>query len=523
MSVEAARYFAIAEEPDYGIPAVLDAVAPAATHTADRDVAGPSILEVVAIGITTGGTINVPGTINGATHFDLFTLPTGNSRVSGVEFFQALDLSADAIVTGGGLAGGTIEIRIATAEFSDIMDESINADNDPITSEERVGARFFQFSAAGNFEVGGDVNMIAEPEGGFARWLKWAIGSVVSTLLGGAVKFTGAIAATFTMTTDIVPNQNGGDKKLRLVVTGTAVDGTATIAGDVNGIADTEVVILNAANGFIAQTTKAFDALDLTPAAQATTGLTAGTLTIEQGDAISHAFTFNTSAPSFIGQIGKDGILEREIQGLVVEAFDIAMKTGDWIKAKATLVGRTELLRDIQTPAFNTLEPFEFAQSVVTRDGLEFPVVMEATLTINNNPSKDRRSLDGSRFRRKAPWQGGDAELSAKFLFCDYNDGVSDITADENYRRFLGTVGAASPQVNLDDWAMVLSFVSDVLIFPGGNPYSITIDLPNLIPAQMDEPIKSRDVIETSGTFKVKAVPGEEPFTITLVNGQTEI
>ena len=147
------------------------------------------------------------------------------------------------------------------------------------------------------------------------------------------------------------------------------------------------------------------------------------------------------------------------------------------------------------------------------------PCIMEASFSLSQNQAKDRRGLDGSRFRRCLPWQAASAELTLKMLFgCWEGEDAS-----EQYRRFLGSDTASSPEDTIDEWNLSLGFVSATEIYAGGETYSITLDIPNAIPNQMDEPVKSRDVIETNATLLVRQDPGSEPFTLTIVNGQTEL
>lgn len=506
--VDPARYLGIGQEPIYGNPAVLDETATdGAPFTADRDVAEPSILEVIAKGITTGGTFSVPGNINGAVHFEDFALAidAGTQVVTGLEVFQSLDLSAGAITISGGLAGGTIELRIATQEFVDIVDESLKAKQGTIMSE-RVRAQFSQFTTPGEFDVAGDINLVAEPEGGFERLMKWAFCLVTTTPVGGAsVLAATAIAATLTFDNDIVPNVNGGDKRILVTVTGTAVAGTVTIPGDVNGSSDPEVVTLNSTVGFSIATVKAFDALDLSADAIDTTGLTAGTITIVQVDVYDHFLTPGGVSPSFFARVGVDGVWEKEIQGLVVEALQMVFGASKYVTAKVSATGRTEQASpSIAVPSFSDIEPFDTNAASVTRDlgsgPVTYDIIMEATLDMGRNPSKDRRVLaNPGRFRASMPWQRGEVDLTLKLLF---EPTAEDKTADEEYRLFWGSASADGPLGATVPWNLALLFDSEVPIYSGGETYQIELEVPTGIVDEFSNPVVKRDTLEQEVAIK---------------------
>lgn len=525
--VDAARYMGIGQEPAYGNAAVLDDTAVSgAPFTMDRDVAEPSILEIIHTGITTGGDVLIPGTINGATHLDTLTLPTGDGVVTGVEVFQGLDLSAGAVTIAGGLAGGTITIRVSTQEFHDFVDESVKAKQGTMTTEDRVRARFYQFDKPGQFEVGGDINSLGEPEGGFPRLLKWALCRVTTTAVGGASVLAAiAIAATHTFDNDIVPNENGGDKRLLIIVTGTAVAGTVTIPGTVNASVDTDVVVLNSTVGFSIATVKAFDSLDLTAGAIATTGLTGGTISIVQVDAYDHILQPGGIAPSFFARIGVDGVWEKEVQGLVVEALQIVFGAGKWVRTKLTVNGRTEAeLQAIQAPSFRDLEPFDTNAATITRDigsGAEaYDIIMEATFDVGNNPSKDRFAMDGGRFRRLQPWQGGNADLTLKLLFQETAAGK---TADEEYRNFWGSTTAKGPEAAATPWNLNMLWKSGIPIYAGGEEYEIALEVPTGIVDEFSSPVSKRDVMEQEVAIKIRNEPDVGyPFRVRVRNGQME-
>lgn len=525
--VEAERYIGIGQEAAYGKPEIQDTVAvSAAPFTPDRDVPAPSILEVVATGITTPGAVDINGIVNGEPLTESIAIANGDSVVPGLEIFESIDQGSGDIDVSGGLAGGTISVRISTQEFVDMVDETVKATNSTLTTEDRVRARFFQFSAMGPLEIAGDVNLIAEPEGGFLRLLKMALCAITHTATGGrAVLDPVAIAATHTFDRDILPNDNGGDKQIRVIVTGTAVAGTVAIPGDVNGVAvAAEVLTLNAANGFIATTTRFFDALDLAGAAIATTGLTAGTITIQQADAYDHLLTPGARALSFFARIGMDGIWEREVQGLGVDGLDLVMNVDKYVRAKLSLTGRTEQENAVATPSFDDIEPFNFAEGTITRDAVSYPIIMESTLSLKNNQAKDRRAIDGGRKRRALPWQGGSAEMTLKMLFEDLGNGEQ-----EEYQKFYGTTGDKTPQSTATPWDLDFQFTSENEIYAAdlgsaAQVFEMGLEVPTAIVDELSAPIKGRDVITQEAKLLLKNDPAVGyPFRIRIRNGQARV
>ncbi len=511
MAAVVERYMGIGIEPvgltQFG-PFVTDTVVATGTEGVDRDLERPSFIEVEVDGGTDNtGTVTVTGLVNGASTTEdfVFTGPGGAGKltVKGAKLFTSVtDVTSTGLDDEGTPAN--IGVRVSDRLYVDYMTESLNGANNIIKADKNVRSRHSRKSNAGNFSVAGDVDMEVEPENGLMEFLTGAFGvPVIEDPKDGVEIETGLSIGTSAATTQPTP----APKRLIIVVNSFTTSGTITISGDVNGVGDSEVIAVSATGTFF--TTKAFDSV----VDYVTATITVIDYDVKQADSYRRVWEPCDELPSLFARIGKDGVVEKEVQGLKVGTLELGLTANEPIVASMSFNGRTELENPIASPTFSDLDPFVFHKSTVTRDGSTFEIPVEMTITQTN--TLNMRSVLGSRFVRDIEVEGGETSLAFLFLFEDH----------DTYRRFWGGASSTSPAADLTSQLLEISLASFEKIFddvPLSNSevYSLKITMHKAFAEDVAENVNSRDVVESTGTFYLEEdATADATISIELING----
>ncbi len=507
------RWIGAGPEPAYGTRDLLEAVTAAATLTADRNVSGPSKIQViVAAGTTGSGTVTIPVTINGATVSLVYTFAANGTisvpdTYSAAPTITAIDTSAGAIATANladESAKPTVQIECIPIEYWDFMEESIEPDNTVADDADTANEPWVTEHTPTNLIVAGNI-LVHMTAANLGIFLKSLLGQVTTTPKNGINLDTGNTIATVNKTGSIT----GAPKRLKITVNSITGTGTLTLNGTVNGVADTDAISITGTGDFYSLL--AFDTLDAAPS-YAHAGYSALGWDIDQVDSLEHAFTTARTNNSMLFDIAKDGIYVGVVDGVKMKSCKFA-----FVNAKYTDLTVSTIAKDFRKASIPATDPsslivsrrpFVFSNGTVTFDSTTNAEIRGGTLTLNCGYDEADFVMDGNRQRKSLRLETAMVDLSLSM----------QLENSEFLEKFFGTDNDTQPQDTLTDIDIQITLTSPELIFVLGDAYKLVIDIPTDVIKTYGDTQKGRTRPVFNATFSIREGSSGYPIRFLLTN-----